>query len=84
MVAGSLYICNSDNTWASSVHVVPKKLGITVVKNEKEEMQTRIVSGHRICIDYKKLNLATRKDHYPLPFTDQISKKLVGHKFCCF
>ena len=63
----------SDSTWVSPVHVVPKKSGITVVQNEKgEEMPTKIVSGHRVCIDYRKLNLATKKDHYPLPFTDQI------------
>ena len=50
----------SDSTWVSSVHVIPKKSGIIVVKNEKgEEMPTRIVSGHRVCIDYRKLNLAT-------------------------
>ena len=57
--------------------MVPKKSGITVVKNEKgEEMPTRIVSGHRVCIDYRKLNLASKKDNYPLPFTDQILEKL--------
>ena len=54
-----------------------KKSGFIVVKNEKgEEMQTRVVSRNRICIDYRKLNLATKKDHYPLPFTDQILEKL--------
>ena len=75
----------SDSTWVSPVHVVPKKSGITVIKNEKgEEMPTRIVSGHRVCIDYRKLNLATKKDHYPLPFTDQILEKLAGQRFYCF
>ena len=52
----------SDSTWVSPVHVVPKKSGITVINNEKgEEMPTRIVSGHRVCIDYRKLNLATKR-----------------------
>ena len=56
-----------------------------MVKNQKgEAMPTRIVSGHRVCIDYKKLNLATKKDHYPLPFTDQILEKLAGQNFYCF
>ena len=55
------------------------------MKNERgEEMQTRVVSGHRVCIDYRKLNEATKKDHYPLPFTDQILDRLVGQKFYCF
>ena len=47
-------------------------------------MLTRIVLGHRVCIDYRKLNLATKKDHYPLPFTDQILEKLAGQRFYCF
>ena len=75
----------SDSPWVSLVHVVPKKSGITVIKNEDGgEMQTRIVSGHRVCIDYRKLNLATKKDHYPLPFIDQILEKLAGQEFYCF
>ena len=75
----------SDSTWVSPVHVVPKKSRITVIKNEKgEEMPTRIMSGHRVCIDYRKLNLANKKDHYPLPFTDQILEKLAGQEFYCF
>ena len=75
----------SYSTWVSPVHVVPKKSGITVVKNEKgEEMPTIIVSGNRVCIDHRKLNLATKKDHYPLPFTNQILEKLAGQKFYCF
>ena len=56
-----------------------------MIKSEEgQEMQTRIVSGHRVCIDYWKLNLATKKDHYPLPFTDKILEKLVGQEFYCF
>ena len=56
-----------------------------MIKSEEgEEMQTRIVSGHRVCIDYRKLNLATKKDHYLLPFTDQILEKLAGQEFYCF
>ena len=55
------------------------------MKNEKgEEMRTRVVSGHRVCIDYRKLNVATKKDDYPLPFTDQIIERLAGQKFYCF
>ncbi|KAL6335471.1 hypothetical protein AAG906_029714 [Vitis piasezkii] len=66
-------------------HLVPKKSGITVVKNEKgEEITTRLTSGWRVCIDYKKLNAVTRKDHFPLPFVDQVLERVSGHPFYCF
>ena len=59
----------SDSMWVSPVHVVPKKGGITVIKNDKDELiPTRTITGHRMCIDYRKLNLATRKDHFSLVF----------------
>ena len=75
----------SDSSWVSPVHVVPKKSGITVVKNEGNELvPTRTQTGWRVCIDYRKLNLATRKDHFPLPFMDQMLERLAGHAFYCF
>ena len=37
-----------------------------------------------MCIDYRKLNAATKKDHFPLPFIDQILDKLSGQGFYCF
>ena len=56
----------SDNRWFSFVHVVLKKGGITVITNEKNKLiPTRTVTGHRLCIDFRKLNAATRKDHFP-------------------
>ena len=61
----------SDSPWVSPVHMVPKKGGFTVIRNEKNELiHARIVAGWRVCIEYKKLNIATRNDHYPLPFID--------------
>nr|GFB10829.1 reverse transcriptase domain-containing protein [Tanacetum cinerariifolium] len=63
----------SDSPWVSPIHCVPKKGGMTVIKNDKNELvPTRLVTGWRICIDYKKLNEATRKGHFPLPFMDQM------------
>ncbi|RVW18308.1 Uncharacterized protein K02A2.6 [Vitis vinifera] len=75
----------SDSPWVSPTQVVPKKSGITVVKNEKgEEITTRLTSGWRVCIDYRKLNAVTRKDHFPLPFIDQVLERVSGHPFYCF
>ena len=77
--AGFIYVI-SDSPWVSSVHVVPKNRGFTVIKNEKNELiSIRIVTEWRVCINYKKLNIATRKDHYPLPFIDQMLDKLARH-----
>ncbi|KAM1829925.1 hypothetical protein ACFX14_022680 [Malus domestica] len=75
----------SDSRWVSPVQVVPKKSGVTVVKNEEQELvPTRVVTGWRVCIDYRKLNAMTRKDHFPLPFLDQVLERLAGYKFYCF
>ncbi|XP_057452670.1 uncharacterized protein LOC130744511 [Lotus japonicus] len=74
-----------DDAWVSPVQVVPKKGGITVVPNENNELiPTRQVMGWRVCVDYRRLYSATRKDHFPLPFIDQMLDKLSGHKYSCF
>ncbi|CAN6576826.1 unnamed protein product [Malus baccata var. baccata] len=75
----------SNSRWVSPVQCVPKKSGVTVVKNaENELVPTRIQTGWRVCIDYRKLNATTRKDHFPLPFIDQMLERLTGHSFYCF
>ncbi|GJS04442.1 reverse transcriptase domain-containing protein [Tanacetum coccineum] len=71
--------------WVSPIHCVPKKGGITVVTNERNELvPTRTVTGWRVYIDYRKLNEATAKDHFPLPFMDQMLERLAGNKYLCF
>nr|GEZ58879.1 reverse transcriptase domain-containing protein [Tanacetum cinerariifolium] len=63
----------------------PKKGGMTVITNDENELVlTRLIIGWRVCIDYLKLNEATRKDHFPLPFMDQMLERLAGNEFYCF
>ena len=74
-----------DSKWVSPTQVVPKKSGVIVVTNENEELiPTRVTMGWRVCIDYRKLNSYTRKDHFPLPFIDQILERVAGHEFYYF
>ena len=82
--AGSIYAI-SDSPWVSPVHVVPKNGGFTMIRNEKNELiLTRTVTRWRVCIDYRKLNTATRKEHYPLHFIDQMLNRLARHSHYYF
>lgn len=82
--AGIIYSI-SDSPWVSPMQIVPKKGGMTVVKNSKNELiSTRTVIGWRVCIDYRKLNANTRKDHFSLPHIDQMLERLAGHNYYCF
>ena len=75
----------SDSQWVSPVQVVPKKGSLTVVRNESNDLiPTRIVTGWRMCIDYRKLNKSTRKDHFPLPFIYQVLEKLANFSYFCY
>jgi hypothetical protein len=75
----------ADSRWVSLVHCVPKKGGITVVPNENNELiPQRVVVSYRMCIDFKKVNKVTKKDHYPLPFIDQMLDRLSKKTHFCF
>ena len=72
----------SDSSWVSLVQLVSKKRGTKVVKNENNELLLiRIVTGWRICIDYRKMNKATKKDQFLLPFIDQMMDRLAGNEY---
>nr|GEU48747.1 reverse transcriptase domain-containing protein [Tanacetum cinerariifolium] len=74
-----------DCPWVSPMHCVAKKGGFIVVENEDNELiSTRLVKGWRVYIDYLKLNEATRKDHFPLPFMDQMPERSAGNQYYCF
>jgi hypothetical protein len=82
--AGIIYPI-ADSRWVSHVHCVPKKGGITVVPNENNELiLQRVVVGYRMCIDFRKVNKVTKKDHYPLPFIDQMLERLSKKTHFCF
>jgi hypothetical protein len=71
--------------WVSQVHCVPKKQGLTVVKNETNKMIPQgTLTRCRMCIDYRKLNKATKKDHFPLPFSAEMLERLANHAYFCF
>nr|GEW31626.1 DNA-directed DNA polymerase [Tanacetum cinerariifolium] len=75
----------SNSPWVSPIHCVPKKGSMTVVANKNKELiPTRLVTGWRVCIDYRKLNDATRKDHFMFPFMDQMLERLARNEFYCF
>ena len=54
------------------------------VNDKDEEIQTRLPTKWRVCIDYWKLNVTTKKDHFPLLFIDQILDRLASQNYFCF
>jgi hypothetical protein len=82
--AGIIYpVLHSE--WVSLVHCVPKKGGLTVVENKKNELiPQRIMTRWRMCTDYRQLNKATKKDHFPLLFIDEMLKRLPNHAYFFF
>ena len=75
----------SDSNWVNPVQVVPKKTKITIVKNHNNELvPTCIQNGWQVYIDYRKLNVVTHNDHFPLPFIDQMLERLASQSYYCF
>nr|GFA63242.1 reverse transcriptase domain-containing protein [Tanacetum cinerariifolium] len=82
--AGLIYPI-SDSPCVSLVHRVPKKGGMTIVTSDDDELiSTSLLTGWHVCIDYRKLNDGTRKDHFSLPFMDQMLERLAENEFYCF
>jgi len=82
--AGIIYLVPNIE-WVSPVQVVPKKGGMTIVTHDNNEIiPQRTVIGWWMCIDYRKLNKATKKDHFPLPFINEMLERLAKHSFFCF
>jgi hypothetical protein len=80
---GIIYLVPHSD-WVSPAQVVPKKGGMTVVQNTRNELiPQRTITGWRMCIDYRKLNKATKKDHFPLPFIDEMLERLAKHSYFC-
>ncbi|XP_016689321.1 uncharacterized protein [Gossypium hirsutum] len=75
----------SDSSWVSPIQCVPKKVGVLVVSNGNNELiQTRMITGWRMYMEYWKLNKGTRKEHFLLPFIDQVLDRLARKAFYYF
>ena len=82
--AGVIYPI-SNSLWVSPIQVIPKNKGTTVIRTETNApLPSRTDTGWRICIDYRKLNKATRKYHFPLSFQNQMLDWLGRHEYYYF
>jgi len=79
--AGIIYPI-TDSEWVSPIQVAPKKGRMIIIKNERDVLiSTRTMTGWWMCIDYRRLNQANQKDHFPLSFIDQMLEGLARHSF---
>nr|GEV37638.1 reverse transcriptase domain-containing protein [Tanacetum cinerariifolium] len=75
---------NEEKVFKPGIYTSEKQIFRLLAKENSELIPTRLVTGWRVCIDYRKLNDASRKDHFPLPFIDQMLERLAGNEFYCF
>ncbi|XP_069143311.1 uncharacterized protein [Solanum lycopersicum] len=74
-----------DSSWVCPVQCVPKKEGMKVVPTKKNDLvPMRLVTRWRVCMDNWKLNSWTKKDHFPMPFMDQMLHRLARKGWYCF
>nr|GEY44422.1 reverse transcriptase domain-containing protein [Tanacetum cinerariifolium] len=60
------------------------KVDLIDITYEEYSQDVRIYRCWRVCIDYRKLNEATHKDHFPLLFMDQMLERLTENEYYCF
>nr|GEZ65212.1 DNA-directed DNA polymerase [Tanacetum cinerariifolium] len=81
--AGLIYLSSTSLGLVLSTVLLKKVM--TVIKNDENELvPTGLITGWRVYIDYRKLNETTRKDHFALPFMDQMLERLTGNEYYCF
>ncbi|GJU56281.1 reverse transcriptase domain-containing protein [Tanacetum coccineum] len=81
----SMRFLPSDDDTCHSVDIIDLSILNHISEDlEHELVPTRTVNGWRVCIDYRKLNDAIRKDHFPLPFIYQMLERLSGNEYYCF
>ena len=74
----------ADSNQVCPVQCVPKKGGIIVVPNEWNEfVLMRTMTIWRVFMDYPKLNAQTKKDHFPMPFMDQMLDRIAVKGWYC-
>ena len=74
----------SDSKLVNPVHSIPKHGGITTIQNDKDEvLPSRTITEYKMCVDFRKLNKITIKEHQPLPFMEQIIDRITSNSYYC-
>ncbi|XP_070011050.1 uncharacterized protein [Nicotiana sylvestris] len=61
-----------------------RRLNPTIQEVVKKEIEKLLATRWRVCIDYRSHNDVTRKDHFSLPFIDQMLERTARYGFYCF
>ena len=74
----------SDSKWVIPIHSIPKHGGITTIQNDKDEvLPSRTITEYKMCVDFRKLNKITIKEHQPLPFMERIIERIASNSYYC-